>query len=150
MIRQHCGSGNMSGKDGQGNLKQCRANWSNRLAWIVVIVSGILGVAISEGAVVASPDMRSRHTSTDPARSKPLDSYQEGAEKQPSQCTANFDYPGEANLADLEVRAHTHSSTTLYLAFQTPCLDVPTGCAQSFTCVTYADHKRQSQSTADC
>lgn len=107
----------MSGKDGQENIMQCRSSWSNRLAWTVVIASGILGVAIAEGAVVASPDMRSRHANTDPARSRPLNSYQEDADKQPSQCTANFDYPGEANLADLEVKAQTQSIAILYLAF---------------------------------
>lgn len=91
----------MSCKDGQGKPTKCRASRSNALAWAVVIVSGILGAAIAEGAIVASPEARSRNIDIGPAHS---DALQEDPVKHPSQCTADFDYPGRANPADLEVR----------------------------------------------
>ena len=93
---------------------QCRASRSNGLAWTAVIVSGILGAAIAEGASVASPEARSRNVDIGPAHFNPLHSHQEDAVEHPSQCTANFDHPGQANLADLEVRTR---SAALHLAF---------------------------------
>ena len=101
----------MSCKDGQGKPMQRRDSWSSGLVWVTVIASGILGAAIAEGAIVASPDIRSLDANTGTARSNPINTHQEETAKHPPQCTANFDYPGEVNLADLEVRVHTHGST---------------------------------------
>lgn len=105
----------MSCSDRQRSTSNCRTSCSRNVAWAAVVAFGVLSATIAEGVIVAPPNTRSRNIDTSLPDIDPVYSSHNPEGRDPSQCTANLNFPAGADPA--EVRVHPKSSLSLHLAY---------------------------------
>ncbi|KAL3158338.1 hypothetical protein ABBQ38_010579 [Trebouxia sp. C0009 RCD-2024] len=107
---------NMSCSDRQRSTSNCRTSCSRNVAWAAVVAFGVLSATIAEGVIVAPPNTRSRNIDTSLPDIDPVYSSHNPEGRDPSQCTANLNFPAGADPAELKLS----SQRTLLTATDRP------------------------------